>query len=114
MEVSIHSWILVALFAINLIFMFVMTLVSTYYKKVFSEGWGRLMNIIWMIFIITLTGLYLFYNMSCLVSDKPCTWLAWLTIAIVTILTIWIIVYSLIMDSRYREIKAVPVFGETI
>jgi hypothetical protein len=103
MQISYHSWILVALFAINLIFTLVMTIVSPFYKQMLASGWGMVMNIIWMVLIILLTGTYLFFNVSCLMSNGQCVALSWTTVAIVFILTAWIVVNSLIMDHRYRK-----------
>jgi branched-subunit amino acid ABC-type transport system permease component len=77
-----------------------------------STGWGMVMNIIWMVLIILLTGTYLFFNVSCLMSNDQCVVLSWTTVAIVVMLTLWIIINSLVMDHLYRkkhDIKVRPI-----
>jgi len=103
MEISYHSWILVGLFALNLLFMLIMTIVSPFYKHILSSGWGMALNIIWMVLIITLTGTYLFFNVSCLMSDEKCTALSWTTIGVVGVLTLWIIINSLVLNYKYNK-----------
>lgn len=63
-----ESWIVIAVFVINLTFLFIMSFVSPYFKALLSKGIGKVYNIIWMCVIVAAAGVLLFYNTQCNIS----------------------------------------------
>ena len=104
MVITYQSWIIVGLFIVNLIFWLIMSFISPYCKQILNKGMGFIANIIWLVLLIILSGLFMFASSYCSGDTIGCAWLPWVTIAIIVGLTTWIIVYTSIKDHKYRKL----------
>ena len=61
-----ESWVVLAIFILNLAFMLIMSFASPFFKEVTSRGIGKIFNIVWICVIIGAAGILMFYNVRCL------------------------------------------------
>ena len=61
-----ESWVVLAIFIINLAFMLIMSFASPFFKEMTSRGIGKIFNIVWICVIIGAAGILMFYNVRCI------------------------------------------------
>lgn len=86
-----ESWVVVAIFVMNFIYMLVMAFVSPYFKVLFAKGVGKAFNITWLCTIIVAAGVLMFYNIRCSLdnnSGQNCKYLAISIVVFLLLLTI--------------------------
>jgi len=115
-----ETWAIIAVFIINLLFFIVMSIVSPYYKKITTEGMGRIMNITWIIVIIIVAAVLMFYNVQCalsgtsrgktqssngktLINPESCSSLAIAIVVTLAVGTVGVVVWGIVNDIRYRR-----------
>lgn len=114
-----ESWVTLAIFVINLIFLLVMAFVSPFVKKLMAKGIGKVYNIIWMCVIIASAAVVMFYNMQCAIGTKDdgsCKRLAVSIVVFLTLLTIlnmsWNIYYTIEYAKKKQPTETIAVAQE--
>lgn len=106
-----ESWVVIAVFVINLAFLLIMSFVSPYYKVILSKGVGKIFNIVWMCVIVIAAAVLIFYNVQCNVLQDPvakemnCKGLAVSIVVFLALLTILNMSWSIYNTIEYDKKK---------
>ena len=102
-KVNWETWTIISLFIINLIFVITMVFASPYYKNQAKKGMGLAMNIVLIILLIIISGVFLTFNVKCNLGDKKaCTSLVYIIVGSVVVLTIVNIAYGIYNTVTYK------------
>lgn len=103
---AVQTWIILSLFIINLLFVVIMSFVSPFYNSFLIKGSGKILNILWLVIIIALSGVFFFFNSQCILSrdfSVSCNVLSYMIVGVLAIVTTYIIVFSVLKDIKYRK-----------
>ena len=102
-----ESWVVLAIFVVNLAFLVIMSFVSPFYKQLLSRGVGKVFNIIWMCVIVSAAAVLMFYNVQCTVmgpgQGPSCKRLAISIVIFLTLLTILLMTWSIFNTIEYDK-----------
>ena len=106
-----ESWVVVAVFVVNLAFLLIMSFVSPYFKALLARGIGKAYNIVWMCVIVASAAVLMFYNVQCHLNLDPvgkaldCRRLALSIVVFLVLLTILNMSWAIYNTVEYNKKK---------
>lgn len=99
----VESWIVLSSFIVFIVFFFIMTFVSDYYKEWMNNMWGgQLINFAWMAVTIVVFGVLMIFNVECTITGD-CKYMAMVLAATVAVLTAVNIGWGIYHTVNYKK-----------
>ena len=97
------SWIVLVAFVVHIIFFIVMSLVSPFYKKIQTAGWGgRALNIALTILIVIILTVLIMFNIDCTITGD-CKYMAIILTAFIILIVFGNVVWGIVNHVKYTK-----------